>query len=242
MTSQPKVAKFFIGLMAVGGLVSLSNALLHMHPWHHAQCGTLLVLALLAARLKLKLPGLHGNMSVNVPFILIAMVELSLFEALMIAAASTVAQCFPKGGGRPKAAKMLFNVSTLAVAVGLAGLIFQGRMPLPTAWLSGSLLLSLAAASYFLAQTIPVATIISLTEGGSVPRTWSSICQLSFPYYVLSAGVTSLVTTASHRMGWQIPLLVLPVMYGVYRSYRLYFSQPESSARPSALAKAAGSE
>jgi len=241
MTSQPKVAKCFIGVMAMGGLVSLSYGLLHVHPFHHAQFATLLVLAVLAARLKLKLPGLHGNMSVNTPFILIAIVELNLFEALMIAAGSTVAQCFPKDGGRPKAVKMLFNVSTAAVAVGLAGLTFQGRMPLPTAWLSSSLLLSLAAASYFLAQTVPVATIISLTEGGSVPRIWSSICQLSFPYYVLSAGVTSLVTTASSRMGWQVPLIAFPVMYGVYRSYQIYFSQPETSDRPSALAKAAAS-
>ena len=231
-----------LAVMTAGGFAVVLHSVLHKQLLHPLQFGLLLLIAMVASRFKVKLPGLEGNMSVNVPFILIAMVELSLFEALMIAAASTVAQCFPKGGGRPEAVKMLFNVSTLAVAVGLAGLIFQGRMPLPTAWLSGSLLLSLAAASFFLAQTVPVATIISLTDGGSAPRIWSSICQLSFPYYVLSAGVTSLVTTASHRMGWQIPLLVLPVMYGVYRSYRLYFSQPERSARPSALAKAAGSE
>ena len=242
MKSHPEIAKVFIGLMALGGVASLSYGLLHMHPWQHDQFATMLVLAILAARLKLRLPGLDGNMSVNVPFILIAMVELSLFEALMIAMASTVAQCFPKDGGRPKALQALFNVSTVAVAVGLAELIFQGRMPVPTAWRSGSLLLSLAAASFFLVQTIPVATIISLTEGGSVLRVWSSIFHLSFSYYVLSAGVTSLITTASHRMGWQLPLLVLPVMYGVYRSYRHYFGRAETPARPIALAKAAGAE
>jgi len=240
MKSQPKVAKFFIGLMVLGGLASLSDGLLHMHPWHPAQFATMLALAILAARLKLKLPGLHGNMSVYVPFILIAIVDLSLFEALIIAAVSTVAQCFPKGRGRPKALQTLFNVSTVAVAVGLAELIFQGTMPVPAAWGSDSLLLSLGVASFFLAQTIPVATIISLTDGGSAPRIWLTIFHLSFPYYVLSTGVTSLVTTASHRIGWQIPLLVLPVMYGVYRSYQLYFSQPETSVRPVVLAKAAG--
>ena len=198
-----------------------------------------LVIALVASRLKLKLPGLNGNMSVNLPFILIAVVELSLFEALLIALASTGAQCFPKGGGWPQAVKMLFNVSTMAVAVGLAGLIFQGRMPLPPAWVPGSLLLVLAGATFFLVQTLPVATIIALTEGGTMPRIWSSIVHLSFPYYVLSAGVASIVTTASQHWGWQVPVLVLAVMYGVYRSYRVYFGRPETSARPSILAKAA---
>jgi hypothetical protein len=242
MTSQPKVEKFFIGLMALAGLVSLSWGLLQMHLPHLAEFGSLLAIALLASRLKVKLPGLNGNMSMNLPFILIAVVQLSLFEALVIASASTLAQCFPKDGGRLKALQTLFNVSTAAAAVGLAGLIFQGTVPLPTAWVPGPLLLSLAAASFFLAQTIPVATIISLTEGGSLLRIWSNICHLSFPYYVLSAGVTSLVTTASHRIGWQIPLLVLPLMYGIYRSYGLYFGRAETPARPIVLAKAAGAE
>jgi hypothetical protein len=31
-------------------------------------------------------------------------------------------------------------------------------------------------------------------------------------------------------------------MYGVYRSYRLYFGREEAPARPLALAKAAGAE
>jgi hypothetical protein len=242
MKSHSEIAKWFIGLMALGGLISLSFGLLHMHPWHHAQFAIVLVIAVLASRLKLRLPGLNGNMSVNLPFILIAVVELNLFEALMIAAASTLAQCFPKGGGRPKAVQALFNVSTATVAVGLAGLILRGRMPLPSAWLSASLLLSLAAASFFLTQTLPVATVIALTEGGSVRRIWPSIFHLSFPYYVLSAGVTSLVTTGSHRIGWQIPLLLLPTMYGVYNSYRLYLGRAEAGAQPLALAKAAAGE
>jgi len=50
-----------------GGLASLSYGLLNMRYWHPAQLATMLVLAILAARLKLKLPGLHGNMSVYCP-------------------------------------------------------------------------------------------------------------------------------------------------------------------------------
>jgi len=242
MTSRPKVAQLFIGLMTLGGLLSLSHGLLQIQPQHHFRFLTLLVIALVASRLKLKLPGLNGSMSVNLPFILISVGELSLFEALMIALASTAAQCVPKDGGRPQAVKTLFNMSTTAVAVGLGGMIFQGRMPLPTAWVSGSLLLVLAGATFFLVQTLPVATIIALTEGGTMPRIWSSIVHLSFPYYVLSVGVASIVSTASQHWGWQIPLLVMAVMYGVYRSYRVYFGLPETSVRPFALAKAAAAE
>ncbi len=113
---------------------------------------------------------------------------------------------------------MLFNVSTMAVAVGAGALIFRAQF------------LVFTGAGFFLAQTIPVATIISLTEGGKMLRLWSSIAHLSFPYYVLSAGITSVITAASHLFGWQIPLLVLPVMYANYRSYQLYFGQPISNS------------
>ena len=54
------------------------------------------------------------------------------------------------------------------------------------------------------------------------------------------AGVASLVITASYRISWPIPLLVLPAMYGVYRSYRLYFGQAATFTCTVALAKAAG--
>jgi hypothetical protein len=241
MTSQPKIAKLFIGLMAAGGLISLGSGLAQMHTAHRAEFGALLVLAVLASRLKLKLPGLQGNMSVSLPFILIAFVELNLFEALLVALFSTAAQCFPKGGGKPKPIHMLFNVSTMTVAVGLGELICHGFLPGTVRWSSLSLLVAVAGLGFFLAQTIPVAAIISLTEGGRLLRIWSGIAHLSFPYFVLSAGVTSIVTTASHRAGWQVPLLLLPVMYGVYRSYQVYFVKAVPLAGGLAMATAAAS-
>jgi len=235
-----RAARLFICFVLVCGLSALGYGILQGVSLHYFRFLTMLAIALVASRLKLKLPGLNGTMSINLPFILIAVVELSSFEALMIALASTLVQCLPKDRGKPKAVQTLFNVSTMAVAVGLAGRIFQGGVPPSTASVAGSQLLVLAAATFFVIQTIPVATIISLTEGGNALRIWSSIVHLSFPYYVLSAGITSLVTVSSHRMGWQVPLLLLPTMYGVYRSFRLYFGRGETLGRPITLARAAG--
>jgi hypothetical protein len=98
----------------------------------------------------------------------------------------------------------------------------------------------MVSATVFLVQTMPVAAIISLTEGGRILRVWSSLFQLSFPYYALSAGVTSMVTTVSRHVSWQIPLLVLLAMYAVYRSYQLYFGGVLPQAHPIAIAKGAG--
>jgi hypothetical protein len=45
-----------------------------------------------------------------------------------------------------------------------------------------------------------------------------------------------MMTAISRHVGWQIPLLALPLMYVVYRSYQLYFRAAE--ARPSTFLKA----
>ena len=112
---------------------------------------------------------------------------------------------------------MLFNVSMMAVAVTVASLIgTHFAMPL-------------GAAGFFLAQTVPVAAIIRLTEGGAIPGIWSSIAHCSFPFYVLSAGLASIATSTTPELGWQLPLLSLPVLFAVYRSYTTYFGVKESA-------------
>lgn len=212
---------------------------LGVHAWPHLPFLALLAIALPASRLKLKLPGLNGNMSMNLPFILLAASILSTFEALVLAMVSTAVQSLPRDGNKIKPVQIIFNVSTMAIAVGLASEILHGGVHLLSAWASAATLLALAGTGLLLAQTLPVATIISLTEGGSLHRIWFDIFQLSFPYYVLSTGITSLMTTVSQHVGWQIPLLALPVMYAVYRSYTLYFREAAVQPAPLLRAKAA---
>ena len=233
-------ARFLLAVMTAGGFMVAVYDTLHKQPLHPLQFGLLVLIAVVASRFKVKLPGLNGNMSVNLPFILIAMVQLSSFEALIVALCSTAAQSLPKRNGKCEPIKILFNVSTMALAVGLGGWISHHSLLTHATWPSASFGLVLAGASFFLAQTIPVATIISLTEGGRALQIWSSIFQLSFPYYVLSTGITSMATNAAQHAGAQVPLLVLLVVFATYRSYRLYFGRGETTARPLSAAKAAG--
>jgi hypothetical protein len=228
---SPWLAKTFITLVVVGGIAVLGHDVLQLHFLNFYEFLSLLTMALVASRLKLKLPGLNGNMSVNLPFILIASTLLSRGEALSIAAASTLVQCLPKKGKKLVPAQVLFNVSTMAIAAILGTLVYTAGSHFGVGLLFRSLPLVIAAAMFFLGNTVLVATVISLTEGEKIFRVWSNVFQLSFPYYVASAGITSMVTTASRHLGWQIPLLVLPVMYGIYRSYQLYFGRTVATVR-----------
>jgi hypothetical protein len=231
MNKIPNRAKALIVAVLLTAVAITVHAILGMHPWHHYQFLSLSVMALVASRLKLKLPGLDGNMSVNLPFVLLAAVQLSPREALAIAAISTMVQCLPARGHKLQTVKVLFNVSTMAIATGMGAFVFHYGSQVRASWLSGSALLVTATATFFLANTVPVASVIALSEGPRMLKVWSSIFHLSFPYYVASAGVTSMVTAATRHVGWQIPLLVLAVMYGIYRCYQLYFGRMLAMAR-----------
>jgi hypothetical protein len=231
-------AKLLISLVALAGLGTLAAGLLHWECKDLARFLSFLVVTVLASRLKLRLPGINGSMSVNLPFLLIAIVELSLGEAVVIAAVSTLAQCLPSAGRKLNAVQALFNVSTLVVSVGCGALAYLRSVAVPN--LGGKILLiSAAGAAYLAANTLPVAAIISLTEDKNVVNLWREIFTLTFPYFGFGAAIAMVAATATYYVGWQTPLLVAPLMAATYFSYRRYFATPVTAAHKLGAAAAA---
>ena len=227
-----RLATFFIGLIAASGLTMLVYSVIKFQSLHHHPFLVLLVVSAAASRLKLKLPGINGNMSVNLPFILIAAAQLTLFESMLVALVSSAVQTLPKPGTRLSAVKLLFNVNTMGLAAGSCALLWHRHSLAGHTW-SGSLPLIASCAAFLLVNTIPVAAIISLTEGASLMRTCSSIFQLPFPYYLGCTGLMSIVSAISQQVSWIMPLAILPAMVLMYISFRRYFSTM-ADASPSA--------
>jgi hypothetical protein len=231
--------KIFIGAMMLASVITAGYAGFESHTLHTYFALAVLVLAAVTSRLKVKLPGINGNMSVNLPFLLTAVVSLSSAEAVLVACVSTVVQCWPRKAAKFNPQQMAFNVSMMAFATCLASLIFHGAWP-GMHWSSSTLGLALATATLFLGQTAPVAAIIAVSEGKAAGQIWWSLAHLSFPYYVVSAGVTTMVQAVSSHLGWGLALAVFPVMYGIHRSYRLYFGRMAETLRPEVLVRSAG--
>ena len=236
---NPRLTQTFVGLMTLAAIAGTAYAGIASHNLHPAFALALLALAAATSRMKVKLPGIDGNMSVNLPFLLMAVVNLSALEAVLIACTSTLVQCWPKQSSKFKPEQMLFNVCMMAFATSMANLIWNAGWLGKAAWASEPLMLALATAAFFLGQTAPVAGIIKVAEGTAFRRVWFSIAQLSFPYYVVSAGMTSMTNLVSHHLGWQAALVLFPVMYGIHRSYRLYFSHAVEAVRTPPLVRAA---
>jgi hypothetical protein len=229
----------YIGAMVLAAVATTASATLVSHRSHPYYALAVLILAALTSRMKVKLPGINGNMSVNMPFLLLAVVNLSAVEAVAIACASTLVQTWPKREAKFKPEQMLFNVSMMAFATSMASLIWHAGWLARSSWATQPLMLCSATAAFFFGQTEPVAGILRLTEGADLERIWLSIAQLSFPYFVVSAGMTSMVDTVSHHAGWQLALAVFPVTYCIYRSYKVYFANAVVVSAP-LRARAAG--
>ena len=80
---------------------------------------------------------------------------------------------------------------------------------------------------FFVGNTLTVAVIIGLTEEKSVVQTWRTCYFWSFPYYFGGACVAGLYTYLTQIAGWQASILTLPIIYLVYRSYRMYLDRLE---------------
>jgi len=229
----------FIACMTAAAIGSTAYAGIHSHELHLPLALAVLGLAAATSRMKVKLPGLNGNMSVNLPFLLTAIVSLSAAEAVLITCLSTVAQCWPAKAKKFKPAQMAFNVSMMALASGLASVAFHATWLNSQSWSSSTLGLALAAFTLFLGQTAPVSAIVAISEGKAPGTIWWNLVQLSFPYYVVSAGMSSMIQTASSHLGWELALAVFPVMYGVHKSYTLYFARLAEAPRTPLMVRAA---
>jgi hypothetical protein len=245
IVNSTRQMRTFIGAMVVAGASATAYVTLHGHLWHPYFSLTVLVLAAVTSRMKVKLPGIDSNMSVNLPFLLTAIVNLSAAEAIAIACVSTVVQCWPKKNVGFKPEQMIFNVSMMALATSTASLVFHAACSQGVPW-SMPLALAFSTAALLLGQTVPVAAIVAISEHKSPALLWWNLFELSFPYYIVSTGITSMLQTVGTHMGWPLALMVFPVMYAVHRSYRLYFGKMiernlADTARARVLVKAAAS-
>ena len=147
---------------------------------------------------------------------------------MALGCAAVVVQCLDRE--RPAPIQVAFNVCSTALAI-LATFVAY-RNPFFNRIIGNpSTLLFLAACVYFVANTVPVAAVISLTERKSLRRIWSDCYFWSFPYYLVGAGVAGMMSWLHSFADWQTSLLILPVVYLIYRSYRLYLGKLEDEKR-----------
>jgi hypothetical protein len=233
-------SKVIATLTVLAGVTSLVIGFQNTNDIEWLRLATFTVVVAAAATLKVKLPGMESTMSVNLPFILLAAAELNLFGVLIVASVSTLVQSTWNLKNRVRPVQIAFNVSVIALAAHGAWRIFH-YPPQSAEPAVAALYLSLAAAGYFVVNTAIVAAMVSSVQLMGVGKVWGSIFTLTFPYYILSAGLAVTSESIGRYAGWQTILVMLAVMFGVFSSYRLYFgSRQPADERLEAAAAARG--
>jgi diguanylate cyclase (GGDEF)-like protein/putative nucleotidyltransferase with HDIG domain len=221
MTSQ---AKAFVGMVISAGTLVVVAGMVNSFWPDLARFACYVLAVIFASAFKVALPGINGTMSVNLVVVLISVVELSPAETLVLGCVAALVQTWWHKK-RFEPIHVAFNAAQIAIAIELCYLVFHH-----SAGLLGSqapLRLMATAITYFLANTIPVAAVVSLTEHRSFHRTWAESYFWSFPNYLVGAAVAWLITWSNARLGWQASVLMIPVLYVMYRSYRLYLGKLE---------------
>lgn len=227
---MPAKARLYIGASVALGFALLAGTLIWFSQFPDvARYLACLALACIASTMKVRLPGMHGTISVNFVFILMALTQLSLVETLTIACAATVVQCLWRTKTRPKLIQVLFNTSTVVLSTGLA---YMAARIVPG---EGHVLIALAPAAtvFFVMNTGMISLILALLSHSTLIAVWKQCHLWAFPYYLVGAAIVALVDHASETVGWRSSLLALPMMYLAYSCYKLCVSSNETRARVS---------
>ena len=228
--SMPIRAQIFIVITSMAGIAAIATACMHWHSNDLLKFGCYLLIALLSSTLKVKLPGMDSTMSVHFLFVLLGVLELSLAETLVIACTAALVQSLWKNRHRVEIVKVYFNVfSNTATATWLTYTAYHSSANFLRH--STALLLLVGACTFFLSNTLPVAMVIALAEKRPLHGLWSETYFWTLPYYLAGAALVGVVSYCNRFMGWQSALMIVPIMYVIYRSYRLYLGRLEDQKR-----------
>ncbi len=215
-------ARLYILCVCAAGLALIAVELSRWHSDSLLRFASYFMVGMMTAGLKVTLPSITGTLSVNFLFILFGVVELTLSETILMATVMTAVQCVWNPSRHPRPVQVVFNVATVALATVGASWCYHALEGLG---IDPLVRLVVAASGFFVLNTFLVAVVIALTEQKRIARVWHDSYLWSFPYYIVGASIAGLMNLANRYVGWQTALLVVPVVYLIYRSYRLYLGR-----------------
>ncbi|MBY0506835.1 MAG: diguanylate cyclase [Bryobacteraceae bacterium] len=186
----------------------------------------LLAFCLVGSTLKIRLPGIVGSLSVSYIFVLIGVLEMSLGETLALGMAGALVGSLWKTQVKARPIQICFNVASLMVSSAGSWWAFRGVAEI--GMIHPAAKLACAAIAYYVLNTFSVSIVVGLSEGKSAVSVWRAHYTWAFPNYILGASVAGLSAYLSHQHGWTVAVLVLPVIYAIYHSFRIYLDRIEN--------------
>jgi hypothetical protein len=215
------LAKVYIAVMASLATAVLAIVVVRWSATNISFFALFFTLALVASAMKIRLPGLKGNVSINFVFVLVSIALFSFGETVLIGLGGALIQSLWKPQKPTLPPQVLFNASCLTVSAAAA---YGASHGLLAALNSNSVaaLISVGAGVYVVLNTGLVSLVISLAEQRSLKEVWQQCYQWTFPYFLTGAAVAGLASAAAHGNNLGLTLLIIPAMYFVYLYYRMH--------------------
>ncbi|MCU1335876.1 MAG: diguanylate cyclase and metal dependent phosphohydrolase [Bryobacterales bacterium] len=236
----PRGARVLLAFVwAIGTAVLVQTAISWRSP-DLIKFGAYLAVSLFSAGARVRVPGVSGPLPLSYLFVLLGLLELTAPETILLACGVALVECYWRKPQRPRVTFALLQIALMAVAAWAAEGVFHSPWfefaRFEFGWLEGSVIdtsirLAAATLALFLINTAPTAAWNALTERERFAAMWLSTSFWSLPHYLAGAGIAQAVSSAAHFVGWQTVLLTGPVVYLIYRSYRLYLIRLEGEKR-----------
>jgi len=227
---MPLKARIFAAVSIAIGAAFIGTAVYPWQPGDLARFCFYLALSVLASGMKVNLPGIPSTMSVCFLFGLIGIAEMSLSETVVITCIGTLVQCFWKARRAPRVTQVVFSVANTGMATAVAYRFYHW----PAVYAFGStgpFLLVVAALLYFALNTVPITVAIALADSKPAVKTWRETYFWTFPFYIMGSSIAWMINLFSRQVHWQGSVLLLPIIYFIHRSYRVYLDRLDDEKR-----------
>jgi diguanylate cyclase (GGDEF)-like protein/putative nucleotidyltransferase with HDIG domain len=236
MKSLPLPARLYVGaVIGVGAalLVAFFPVSSLETPWLFL---LLLLLSSITSVFKVSLPLARSGSTMSVSYAVdfAALLLLGPNETMVVAAASAYSQCTFRIKEPNPLYKTLFSMACLVLTVQAAGHIYIGLDGRPGHFDLHGLAKPLvgAATTYFVINTLTIASAIALSTRTSIVKVWNENFLWSAPSYFVGAGAAALASWMVIDLSWNwlLPLVSAP-LYLTYRTYKVYLGRIEDEQR-----------
>jgi diguanylate cyclase (GGDEF)-like protein/putative nucleotidyltransferase with HDIG domain len=228
-------ARLFVGAVLAAGALTLAVF------WPRGIADPALFLFLLAcsslaSALKVSLPlaSSGSTMSVSYAVDFAALLLLGADETMLVAAASAFSQCTFRTQTRSAPYRTLFSMASLVLTVKAAGWAYTrlgGTYAVPFTLFSITKPLVGAATTYFIFNTLFIATAIGLSTRQAIVRVWNENFLWSAPSYFVGALAAAIAASVIDRGGYWMASLAAAPLYLTYRTYKVYMGRIQDQQR-----------
>lgn len=214
---KPAARVYWFCVLAAGWFCLMLSTLGWTPQASMVQLAIYTIAAIVASSLRIRMPGVHGALSMNYAAILAAMLNIDLPSAMIVAVMSTLGQCFIEAAEGPRWFDAGFRTLGVAVPVLAANLALHLRVFSrldPT----GSIALLAAALVWF---AIDTAMIAGLTGA------WRASALRNIHQYLLGACIAGAVHFMNQQLGALALVIAIAAFILVYRSFSRHLGRVE---------------